>query len=124
MMPSSIHLLLERVIDTPVKLHCVMLFAQRTITKGTIKHIAQHVGHDIWSIEQSIGELVDAGILQRSEAEIPQFVYAPQPYLRDALNLLMVAYSDPMQRSEIHDYVREVSRYAPYRAHFNTILTI
>ncbi len=124
MMPPSIHFSLEQVVDTPAKLHCVMLFAQRTITKGTLNHIAQHVGHDIWSIEQAAKELVEAGILQQTDTDLTQLEYRPKPFFRDALELLTQAYTDPIQRNEIHDYMREISRYAPYRAHFNNVVMI
>ena len=125
MITPSVHLLLERAIDTPVKLHCVMLFAQRTLTRGTAAQIAVRTSRDIWSTKQALEELAEAEILTRLPVDgEPVYEYAPKRYLEEALVLLVKAYNDPMQRVEVHDYVRELARYAPYRADFGQPLAM
>ncbi|MBA3471067.1 MAG: hypothetical protein H0T53_15640 [Herpetosiphonaceae bacterium] len=125
MMTSSVHLLLERAIDTPVKLQCVVSFAQRTLSRGTTAHIAARISRDIWSTKQALEELTEAGILSTvpNDGE-PIYEYAPKGYLKDALALLIDDYNDPLRRVEVHDYVRELALYAPYRADFGQLVAM
>ncbi len=125
MISSSVYMLLEQAIDTPEKLHCVILFAQRTVNQGTAAHIARQLGRDIWSIERALKELSEAGILSvAGEGKSSCYHYQPRAYVVNALELLLQTYNDPILRSEVCDYVRELASYAPYRAHFHTVLTI
>jgi hypothetical protein len=125
MMTSSVHLLLERAIDTPVKLQCVISFAQRTLSRGTTAQIAARISRDIWSTKQSLEELTEVGILTTLPFDgEPVYEYAPKRYLEEALALLVEAYNDPLRRVEVHDYVRELALYAPYRADFAQLVAM
>ncbi len=125
MMTSTVHLLLERAIDTPVKLQCVISFAQRTLTRGTTAQIAGRISRDIWSTKQALEELAEAGILSTVPCDgEPIYDYTPKRYLNDALVLLVEAYNDPLRRVEVHDYVRELALYAPYRADFGQLVAM
>lgn len=125
MLSPSVHMLLERAIDTPLKLHCVMLFAQRTLTRGTVSQVASRLYRDAWSTRQTLDELMEAGILQAipSDGE-PMYEYRPRLYYNDVLGLLIETYNDPVQRGELHTAITELARYAPYRADFSRMIAI
>jgi hypothetical protein len=118
-------MLLERAIDTPLKLHCVMLFAQRTITSGTTAQVASRLCRDLWSTQQTLDELAEAGILLTLPRQGDTvYEYRPVRYLTDALSLLLEMYNDPVRRDELYNEVRELALYAPYRAHFTRVVAM
>lgn len=125
MMSPSVHLLLERVIDTPLKLHCVILFAQRSIMRGTASQIAARLSRDIWSTKQALEELAEAGMLLPLPGDREAvYEYQPRQYFEEVLALLVEVYNDPLRRAELHDCVRELARYAPYRADFSQFVRV
>jgi hypothetical protein len=125
MLSPSVRMLLERAIDTPLKLHCVMLFAQRTITSGTTAQVASRLCRDHWSTQQTLDELAEAGILLTLPRQGDTvYEYRPVRYLTDALSLLLEMYNDPVRRDELYNEVRELALYAPYRAHFTRVVAI
>ena len=111
--------LLEAAIDTPTKLHCVLLFAQRTVSRGTAAQIGSRLARDIWSTRQALEELALSGLftLLAGDSE-PLYEYRPRPEYQEALSLLLQTYNDPLSRDTLHQSVNELARYAPYRTDF------
>ncbi|HEY1016650.1 MAG TPA: hypothetical protein VGE07_28320 [Herpetosiphonaceae bacterium] len=120
MISPRVQLLLEAAIDTPAKLHCVMLFAQRTVSRGTSPQIASRLMRDIWTTRQALEELALAGLLSVTHGDgDPLYEYRPRADYLDALRLLVQTYEDPMSRDMLHQSVNELARYAPYRTDFS-----
>ena len=119
MITHRVSLLLERAIDTPLKLHCVMLFTQRVLSRATIDHIGQRLSRDHWSLQEALDHLVITGILQTSVIKgMTYYECTTNPEMLESLKLLTTAYEDPLVRVDMYDQLRDLALYAPYRADF------
>ncbi len=117
MIDPTIQTLLERVIDSPLKLQLVLMFNERTLSTATPSEVAQRVYRDIWTTREALRELAEDGVLvtTASRRDEPTYAYRPQTDHIEPIRLLMRMYNEPMERETINRTIREIASDAPYR---------
>ncbi len=112
MLDSSIHRLLEELINSSTKLTIVMLYAGERTLSATASEVARRLWSNIWSVGPALDELAAGGILAIDNGK---YRLDPIPERRDGLRRLIALYDEPVHRQEIMRVVAELDRYAPYR---------
>jgi len=108
--------LLALAINSPIKLHLVLLFHENPRLKGSARQISQRIYRDIWSTQEALGELAGDGILGIvGGSGGPIYSYDPRSEHRAAIARLVERYDDPFARDQIHDLLRESASEAAYR---------
>jgi hypothetical protein len=108
--------LLARAINSPIKLHLVLLFHENPRLEGSARQIIQRIYRDIWSTQEALRELADAGILGVSDrAGEPVYSYCPRAEHRAPIARLVERFNDPFARDQIHARLRELESAALYR---------
>jgi hypothetical protein len=117
MVDPQVQNLLEHAIDTPVKLHLLLLFHENVRLEATPTLIANRVCRDIWSVDQALHELAEDGVLQRAPTAHGEVLYryAPHDELVEPIRRLIRGYDDPMERDSLQRSIRDLASYAPYR---------
>jgi hypothetical protein len=117
MVDPMVQQLLEQAIDSPVKLHLLLMFYENPRLEATPRAVADRVCRDIWSVTQALFELADDGIMLRAATANgdPVYRYAPSPQHVDAIARLISGYDDPLERDQLQRSIRDVAAYAPYR---------
>ena len=123
MLDSSIQQLLEKAIDSPIKLQlCLLLYENRQL-EGSATQFANRLYRDIWSTREALRQLTEDGILvaNSSHGGEPVYAYRPRPEYADAIFRLAQSYNEPLERDKIQRALREIASYAPYRrsTHWN-----
>lgn len=120
MMDSTVKSLLEQAIDTPCKLHLLLIFTNNPKQETTSRQLAERICRDIWSVSQALQELAEAGILMMAECAGGEHVYryAPHSDKVEAIRKLVHGYDDPFQRDWIQSSVRELESYAAVTKRF------
>lgn len=117
MIDPLVQRLLEQVLDTPTKLHMLLMFHEHPRCKLTAAAIAERLFRDIWSVEQALEDLTAAGFL--SVAQVtggqPVYRYTPPPEWHEAIRRLVRSYNDPIERDMIQRTIRDLSVYALFR---------
>ena len=111
-MDATIQKLLEQVIDSPCKLHLLLIFAENPRLDATPKQIADRACRDIWSVTQALLELAEDGVLHVSD-EL-HYRYMPRPERLEAIRRLIRSYDDPMERDRIQSSVRDLASFATF----------
>ena len=113
MVDSAVKLLLEQTIDTPCKLHLLLIFNDNPRLVATPRQLAERSCRDIWSVTQALHELAESGVLSfvGSSSE-RSYRYTPRPDQVEAIRKLVRGYDDPFQRDWIQSSVRELESYA------------
>lgn len=124
MLDASIQQLLEKVIDSPIKLQlCLVLYENRQL-EGSATQFANRLYRDIWSTREALRQLTEDGILiaNGSHSGEPVYAYRPRPEYTDAIFRLAQSYNEPLERDKIQRALREIASYAPYRrsTHWNS----
>ena len=115
MMDTMVQSLLEQAIDTPCKLHLLLIFHENTRMEATAQQLAQRSCRDIWSVTQALKELVEDGVLaDTSSSGEPRYSYMPRPEQLEPICRLVRGYDDPLERDRIQSSVRELASYAPF----------
>lgn len=116
MVDKHVQGLIERVIDSPLKLQLLLHFCEHRHVQGTAYQIAQRIYRDIWSTREALAELAEDGILSyaHNDAE-PVYVYRPHAELLETINRLCQMYNEPIERDSVQKLVRDASAYASYR---------
>lgn len=117
MLDPIVQRLVEQAIDTPVKLHLLLMFHENPRMEATPAAIADRVCRDIWSVGQALQELCDDGIMLRSATANgePVYRYRPKDELVTAIEHLMRGYDDPLERDQLQRLIRDLADYAAYR---------
>lgn len=110
--PQVTHLL-ESAINTSCKLAVVLKFLDHRTLCVTAPEMASRLCRDIWSVETALNELATDGVLLRRDR---RFAYEPSAELRSTLTLLRETYAHPLLRNELHEFLRDLELYAPYRS--------
>jgi hypothetical protein len=101
---------LELAINSPVKLQITVLFADKTISRGSAREISLRAARDIWSITDALEGLTEARVLRRQFVNGEAiYVYEPAPELRELLAMLVEVYDDPLSRDDLQRSVRALS---------------
>ncbi|GIV95356.1 MAG: hypothetical protein KatS3mg057_0013 [Herpetosiphonaceae bacterium] len=97
-------------IDSFAKLQILMLFAERTIRKGSAREIVQRTARDIWSVTEALEDLVAAGILRSQTVDHETiYIYDPSPEQREMIELITKAYNDPLSRDDLYGLIRDLA---------------
>ena len=116
MVDPMVQNLLEQAIDSPVKLHLLLLFHENPGLEATPRVIAERVCRDIWSVTQALQELAEDRVLLSIPIPGDQlYRYAPAEDLLEAIGRLLRGYDDPLERDKLQRSIRDLARYAPYR---------
>jgi hypothetical protein len=109
--------LIESVIESPVKLHLLVMFHENQRLAATASAVADRICRDIWSVSDALAELADAGVMVQAATAHGEAVYryGPTPELRQPLERLMRHYDDPMERDLIQRAIREQADLALFR---------
>ena len=108
--------LIERIVDSPLKLQLLLLYCEHRRLEGTAAQIAQRIYCDLWSTHEALRELAADGILSyQAGASDPIYRYNPRPELLESIVRLCQVYNDPLERDGMQQLVRNVAVYAPYR---------
>jgi hypothetical protein len=117
MIDPLVQQLLEQAIDTPVKLHLLLVFYENPRLETTPRVIADRVCRDIWSVSQALYELAEDGVMLRAIAANgdPVYRYEPTSDHIDSITRLIRGYNDPLERDVLQRSIRDLAAYAPYR---------
>ena len=116
MVDSTIQRLLEKAIDSPIKLQLCLLFDENQRMEGSAADLANRIYRDIWSTREALRELAEDGVLcMRDIAGEPVYIYRPRAEYIDAIFRLAQSYNEPIERDAIQRTLREVASYAKYR---------
>lgn len=109
--------LLEQAIDSPVKLHLLLIYHENPRMEAGARAIAERTCRDIWSVAQSLQELAEDGVMARMTAinGEPIYRYAPRPDLHEPIRRLLRGYDDPIERDLLQRRIRDLAAYAPFR---------
>jgi len=112
-MDATIQKLLEQVIDSPCKLHLLLIFAENPRLDATPRQVADRACRDIWSVTQALFELAEDGVLCAAGDDL-HYRYLPRPERLDAIRCLIRSYDDPMERDRIQSSLRDLASFATF----------
>jgi hypothetical protein len=117
MIDPSVRNLLERAIDTPIKLQLLLVYYENPRFEGTASQIAERIYRDIWSTRQALSEMTEDGLLTSTSTGNgePIYRYRPHPEHCESIFRLAQTYNEPFEREALQQTLREISSYAPYR---------
>lgn len=117
MLDPVIQKLLEQAVDTPVKLHLVLVFHENPRLETTASALADRICRDIWSVSEALHELAEDGLMLCATIlhGEPLYRYAPRPELIEPIGRLIRGYDDPIERDTLQRSIRALAAYAPYR---------
>ena len=116
MVDSVIQRLLEKAIDSPIKLQLCLLFDENQRMEGSAAELANRIYRDIWSTNEALRELAEDGVLcVRGIGSDPIYCYRPRAEYIDPIFRLAQSYNEPIERDAIQRTLREVASYARYR---------
>ena len=114
MVDSEVQTLLEQAIDTPCKLHLLLIFHENSHLDATPLQLAQRSCRDIWSVTQALSELAEDGVLSANNTDDLRYRYMPRSDKIEAIRRLVHSYDDPLERDRIQSSIRELASYAPF----------
>ncbi len=116
MIDSSVQNLLEKAIDSSIKLQLVLMFYENPRMEGSAGQIAQRIFRDIWSTNDALQELTADGILASiGEPRDPVFRYRPLPEYIEPIFRLNQSFNEPMERDRVQLVLRQVAGDALFR---------
>lgn len=116
MIDQSVRSLLEGVIDTPLKLQLVLMFAEHQHLRATAAQVADRIYRDIWSTREALRELAESGVLSETNSpDGPVYAFCPACELAEPIRRLIHCYNEPLERDLIHRMLREIAEDASYR---------
>jgi predicted transcriptional regulator len=108
--------LLRQAIDSPTKLHLLLIFHEHATQEVTPNFMAERACRDIWSVSQALNELAQDGILHKEQvAGEAIYYYRPRAEFIDSIHSLISDYNDPLQRDKLRRSIRELAEQAPLR---------
>jgi predicted transcriptional regulator len=116
MIDPRVQCLLQQAIDSPTKLHLLLIFHEHGAREVSPTQMAESACRDIWSVTQALDELAEDGILQKEQvAGESIYYYCPRPEFIDSIHSLLTDYNDPLQRSKLRRSIRDLAEQAPLR---------
>lgn len=115
MVDKHVQVLIERVIDSPLKLQLLLLFCEHRKLEGTAAEIALRTYRDEWSTGEALAELADDGVLAVQGSSEPAYRYNPRQDLVEPIVRLCSLYNEPLERDLLQRSVRDAATFAPYR---------
>ncbi|WP_298406701.1 hypothetical protein [uncultured Chloroflexus sp.] len=117
MIDPHVQRLLEHVLDTPTKLHLLLMFHENPRSELSAAAIAERLFRDIWSVQQALDELAASGFLSvtNTMGGQPIYRYTPPPEWHEAIRRLVRSYNDPLERDLIQRTIRDLAALASFR---------
>ncbi|MCL6543564.1 MAG: hypothetical protein K6T87_23760 [Roseiflexus sp.] len=116
MIDQSVRSLLEGVVDTPLKLQLVLMFAERRCLPATAAQVADRIYRDIWSTREALRELAESGVLSETMTKDgPVYAFCPSCELAEPIRRLVQCYNEPLERDLLYRTLREIAGDASYR---------
>jgi predicted transcriptional regulator len=116
MIDPNVQYLLRQAIDSPTKLHLLLIFHEHATQEVTPALMAERACRDIWSVSQALNELAQDGILHKEQvAGESIYYYRPRAEFIESIHSLLIDYNDPLQRGKLHRSIRELAEQAPLR---------
>lgn len=117
MVDPLVQSLLEQAIDSPVKLHLLLIFHENPRLEMTPQALAERTCRDIWSVTQALNELAEDGIMLRAASTNGDslYRYGPSSEHIEAIRRLIRGYDDPLARDHLQRKIRDIAAYASYR---------
>lgn len=119
MLSPQVEYLLQHAIDSPEKLHLLLIFHEQAVVQTTPKFMAERTYRDIWSVRQALHEMAEDEILQIAPSSVPsddpEYLYQPSPLYRDAITSLIQQYNNPLKRFEVRGAMRKATEQAVMR---------
>ncbi len=116
MIDQIVQQLIEQAIDSPTKLHLLLIFHEHPRLEITPNKMAERTCRDIWSVAQAMHELVEDGILSVAPSiGEPRYRYTPRPEKVEPIRRLVAMYDDPLGRDVLHRAIRDLAGYASRR---------
>ncbi len=118
MIDPCVQQLIERAVDTPTKLHLLLIFHENPRLEVTAHRMAERSCRDIWSVTQALQELADDGILSRCVGVgmgEPSYCYTPRQEYLEPIRKLVCGYDDPLERDVLQRSIRDLAGYASFR---------
>jgi hypothetical protein len=112
MIDIQVQRLLSRAVDTPAKLHLLLIFYEHPTLHTTPAEMAERSCRDIWSVSQALRELAEVGILQVIQTTATSgaaYNYQPHPEFLEPIQRLMLSYDDPIKRTTVRRSIDELS---------------
>lgn len=111
--------LLERVVNSPIKLQLLLLYHEHSWMERTPSQITELIYRDIWSTRVALCELAEDGVLAAGGGgPEPIYRYQPRSDLAEAINSLVHSYNEPLEREHVQRALREVASYTTHRYEF------
>lgn len=117
MIDPTVLSLIESVIESPVKLHLLVMFHENQRLEATAAAVADRICRDIWSVSEALAELADDGVMVQAATAHgePVYRYGPAAALREPIERLMRSYDDPIERDHLQRAIREQADLALFR---------
>lgn len=116
MIDQIVQQLLEQAIDSPTKLHLLLIFHEHPFVDVTPTRMAERSCRDVWSVAQALHELAEDGILGVTMTHNePSYRYRPRPEYIESIRRLLCGYDDPLERDQLHRSIRDLASFASFR---------
>jgi len=103
-------------VDSPLKLHLLLLFYRNPRLSSTAGSLSEWLRECPWGIEEAAEALADAGFLARVEQRGRiQYRLEPSREWWTLLESLATCYDDPLRRDEVYTQVRAADRERQFR---------
>ncbi len=116
MIKPNVQSLIEQAIDSPTKLHLLLIFHENPRMEATATGIAERSCRDIWSVSQALQEMTEDGILRVHHGSAkPRYSYMPLAEYHESIEQLVRGYDDPIERDALHQSIRDLAGFASIR---------
>jgi hypothetical protein len=114
---SCLNLVTLGLIDSPLKLHLMLLLYRNPSWVGAAVRLSEWLHESPWSVEEALEGLGDAGLLSRDDARGVIYYRLAHGHEHWAfLERLVSCYEDPLQRDKVYQQVRIADRERLFRA--------
>ncbi len=109
-------LIVPGLVDSPLKLHLLLLFYRNPRLSSTAGGLSEWLRECPWGIEAAVEALADAGFLARvAQRGRIQYRLEPSREWWTLLERLATYYDDPLRRDDVYAQVRAVDRERQFR---------
>jgi len=104
-------------VDSPLKLHLLLVFLHHPTITGDVEKLNRWLHAPPWDVENALEELVEVGLLIYDfDADGRNYRLPIHTKYRPVLSSLSICYNDPFQRDTIYATVREVYQEQQFQA--------
>ena len=113
---SCTNVIAPGLVDSPLKLHLLLLFYRNPRLSSTAERLSEWLRECPWGIEAAVEALADAGFLARvAQRGRLQYRLEPSGEWWTLLERLATYYDDPLRRDDVYVRVRAADRERQFR---------